>query len=152
MTTEDEQLRAEHPKVQGAGRAWCGLCLGESWPCITIRLLDRLAAAEARAEQLNHVMRTWEGSEGAGSCDWGGCSRDADGWRSCLPVGGGTDTLPVCAQHMEAYEIQAVELDRAREESVRAVRELQAIYDYVRDVPDLWGEYIRDHARTGLHG
>jgi len=53
---------------------------------------------------------------------------------------------------MEAYEIQAVELDRAREESVRAVRELQAIYDYVRDVPDLWGEYIRDHARTGLHG
>jgi len=46
MTTEDEQLRAEHPKVQGAGRAWCGLCLGESWPCITIRLLDHIAESE----------------------------------------------------------------------------------------------------------
>ena len=59
------------------------------------------AEISAHRDRLNKILRTLEGSELAGSCDWGFCDREADGWRRADDFG---DFLPVCAQHMEAYE------------------------------------------------
>lgn len=64
-------------------------------------LYEQNAEISAHRDRLNKILRTLEGSELAGSCDWGFCDREADGWRRADDFG---DFLPVCAQHMEAYE------------------------------------------------
>ncbi len=107
---------------------------------ILIAAIERAEHAErerdeavARGDRYHNLIQVWEGESSLSTCDWGGCSREAMGFRSCREHDEVHDQLPVCDQHTEAYEA----LQRERDEAVADnAALLEALNDAVAEYAD----------------